>query len=310
MELISLKQVNLVYLMICLLATFGLLIFSINRYCIDEDTTLIKITKFHSSEDAIYPSLSFCIFAPFLENKFDIYGDPGINMTSYIDFLDGKNWDDRFMTVEYDNVTVSLSDNLMKAEYWTFSALQFHWNTVHYVSFRSSNRKCFTINAPFNDQEPLWYFDVRIKNEIFPQGSRMPPNYFCTYLHFPGQKFTAYYTNKCDFTYKYNNSNNYRMTFDVQNVDVITRRNKLVEPCLEDWKTYDDQFMENKMNEIGCHPPHWKINSDLPLCSEAIQMKSFKTFEDTYDIYSFDSPCKEIYRLDYSYDEKNLTKQK
>ena len=137
----------------------------------------------------------------------------------------------------------------------------------------------------------------------------MPKNYFCTYLHFPGQRFGAYYTLNYDYPSKENNNNNYRMKFYVQNVDVITRRNKLLDPCLEDWKSYDDRLMESKMNEVGCRPPHWKIKSDLPICSEAIQMKSFESFGHTYDIDAINLPCKIIYRIDYTYLEINVTEQ-
>ena len=55
------------------------------------------------------------------------------------------------------------------------------------------------------------------------------------------------------------------------------RRNKRQDSCLEDWKYYDWHFMEYKMDEVGCRPPHWKIKSYLPICTDAIQMKSFES---------------------------------
>ena len=99
----------------CLIATIGLSIYSIYRYALNEDNTVVKVTKYLSSKDAIYPSISFCILPPFLRDRFEVYGDSGVNMTSYINFLEGKLWDERMLMVDYDNVTVSLSDNLISA---------------------------------------------------------------------------------------------------------------------------------------------------------------------------------------------------
>ena len=101
----------------CFLATISLSIYSLYRYIKNEDTTSIKITTFLSTKEAIYPSLTLCILHPFLKQKFDVYEDKGINMTSYIDYLNGNEWNESFLTVDYDDVTVSLSENLIYAVY-------------------------------------------------------------------------------------------------------------------------------------------------------------------------------------------------
>ena len=109
MEISPLKYINYIYMIACSFATIGLSIYSVYRYIKNEDTTLIKLITFLSTKDAIYPSLSFCILPPFLEKNFDIYGDKDINMTSYIDFLNGNTWNESFLIVDYDSVTVSMS---------------------------------------------------------------------------------------------------------------------------------------------------------------------------------------------------------
>ena len=220
----------------------------------NEDTTSINLITFLNEKDAIYPSLSFCILPPFLENKFEIYGDKEINMTSYIDFLLGNTWNDRFLKINYDNVTVSLSENLNFAGYYIHSRSYFVWDADYYVSFRSAERKCFTINSPFPKTDFLWYFHLNINNRIFPDGARSAGNEIYTYIHYPGQRFTSYYTIKHDFISRQNESNEYAMRFEVRNIDVITRRNKLDERCVEDWRNYDTNFMKNLVDEVGCHP--------------------------------------------------------
>ena len=295
------------FFVVCLSATVILSIYSINRYLINEDATLVKVTKFLSSRDAIYPSFSLCMLQPFLEKKFKLYRDAKINMTSYIDFLKGEVWDERFLKVDYDRVTASLSDNLIASGYLPNSIRDNEWKADHYVSFRASNRKCFTINAPFQNMGHLWWYWVKVKTDIFPHGERLSANKIKTYLHYPGQRLTSYYTIKYDFKSRQNLNVNYEMEYRVRNIDVITRRNKRHASCVEDWRHYDQHFMEFKMNEIGCRPPHWNTTSDLPTCHDAIRMKSFSKQPKTFEIESFDPPCRVINRLDYIYEEKNLS---
>ena len=208
MAIINRKCLGFTFSMICFLATLGLSIYAMYRFSKDEDTTLVRVTTFHSSKDAIYPSFSFCIFPPFLEKQFVVYGDDSINMTSYAEFLDGKIWDERFLKVDYDNVTVSLIDNILDAYYMTHKDMVWkNMETNHYVSFRSSQRKCFTIEAPFYEDQLLFHLVVFINEGIFPDGkrhSRGDTNWMNIYFHFPGQRFTAYYTVNYEFSSRQN----------------------------------------------------------------------------------------------------------
>ena len=312
MAFITLTRIKYPYFLICLIATIVLSIYSIHRYSLNEDSTVVKVTKYLSSNDAIYPSFSFCILPPFLKDRFEAYGDSRINMTSYINFLEGKLWDERMLMVDYDNVTVSLSENLISAEYKKHQKRHLEdddWNPDHYVSFRASNRKCFTVDAPISDMGLIWRNKIKIKHGIFPDERRSPANEIRTYLHYPRQRITGYYTVKNDFESRENNSNNYKMEFQVLNVGVITRRNKKHDFCVEDWKHYEQKFMEFRMNKIGCRPPHWKMTSVLPTCSSAKQMKSYSLQPSIAEVESFDPPCKVIDQLYYTYSEHNLNKK-
>ena len=300
--------------MICILATVGLSIYSMYRYSLNEDTTEVRVTSFLSSKDSIYPSLSFCILPPFLKNNFTIYGDENINLTSYQNFLKGDFWDDKMLKVDYDNVTIALSDNLINGTYKTHSRKVgiVDWNVQYFVSFRSLQRKCFTIRAPTPTNGLLLHSWLKIKSDIFPEGKISDDQKIYTYLHYPGQRFTAYYTIKNDFDSRQNKSNNYRMVFRVQNIDVIIRRNKMHEPCLDGEQHYDELYLQKWTQKIGCRPYHWKFedkNDITPICSNSSQMKKFLMQPDTIDVESFTPPCKTIDQLEYIYHEEDITDQ-
>ena len=299
------KCLNFTFSMICLIGTLGLSIYSMYRFSRDEDTTLVKTTKFLSSKDAIYPSLSFCILSPFLEENFKAYGDASINMTSYTKFLDGTLWDNRFLRVDYDNVTASLSDNLVAASYLPHKAKNLkkyvNWTVNHYVSFRSPKRKCFTIDAPSDENELIRDFDIKVKEGIILDGKRY--NYrnkrIVTYFHYPRQRFTAIYT--IGTPSRQSKGRSYKLLFRVKNIEVITRRNKINEPCEEDWRNFDNHIMEGMMRKTGCCPPHWKTNLGLPICSNHHQMKTFSIQPTTAEMESYIQPCRVINQFDYIY---------
>ena len=304
------SKINNLYNLVCVISTIALQIYCLSNYLKDEDVSAVLFTKYHSSQEAIYPSLSLCIRNPFIESKFDRY-ENDINMTSYIKFLQGNFWDDKMLKVEYDNVSVSLSDNLIRGYYYTHADEAPEWIPDHFVSFRSYQRKCFTINAPFVENKQIWILGVAISNKIYPEGQRRvtdprkPPNLF-TSFHYPGQYFRSYYTVRENWDSRVNKSENYDMAFRIKNIDVITNRDKPNQRCLVNWREHDTYVINNIMREIGCHPPHWTPSINLSMCSNSWQIKKFRAEPPTSKVESFDPPCNHIERLDYRYEETDL----
>ena len=322
MAFLDWKNFNYLFHALCLVATIGSQIYCIHKYILNEDATVVGYRRFHTERDDIYPSISFCILNPFLESALAKYGDD-INVTSYSNFLRGLTWDERMMTINFDNVTVSLTDNLK------WMAVQLHndtfyffdnvennnfppeWNPSNfYVSFRSSARKCFSFDIPFMEKELVYILYVSIKSTIFPKGvrpvygsSRDDMDGFITYLHYPGQWFTSYYTNMYDWKARVNNTNNYYMKFDAKDVEVLRYRNRHKERCIEDWRNYDEVIANAIIAEVGCRPPHWNTTSDLAMCTNPEEMKHFKDEPTTAKVQSFDPPCNVIERIQYNYFE-------
>ena len=217
-------------------------------------------------------------------------------------FLDGMLWDNRLLRVDYDNVTASLFDNLVETKYMTQEGKYNNWTAYHYVSFRSPNRKCFTIDAPFHENVLISSFDIKLKEGIIDDGKRYssynsPNKKIATYIHYPGQRFTSYYNVGVPSRQKKGKS--YKKIYEVGNIEVITRRNRIHEPCEEDWKHFDQHIMEGIMRKAGCFPPHLKTNLDLPICSNPNQMKIFSKQPTTVEMESYIQPCKVINQLSY-----------
>ena len=273
------------------------------RYLANEDLTLVQVSKYHSNEYSMYPSHTICIINPFLDDRFDIFNDDWINKFTYVKFLSGEFWDDRMLDIDYDNVTVSLVDNLLESSYITINNEFYLWDPVYYTSFRSSYRKCFTVEAPRVSNDLLTYFGNVISNNIFPNGGRDGDNSVIVYMHYPGTRFKSFYTLKWINDSRGDSSESYWMKFTVKNVDVISRRNKPQEPCIEDWKHFDDYILNSMAIENGCYPKYWNLTANVPYCENTMQLKRFKDQPTQAMIESHSSPCRFIDRLDYIYEE-------
>ena len=334
METKSLLSVNFIFSLLCVLGTVGLGIECLRKFIADEDISLNDYVKYHYEdyEKNIYPSFSFCIVNPFLDQNLRKYGND-INVTSYSYFLQGLFWDDRMLKIDYDNVTVSIEDSLVSVlmrlngrgpdgkrieksyhqkEYYSG---KFKWKPNFYVSFRSSIRKCFTFDIPTIKQQSVYHYIIRIKNSIFPSGKRPTgkkfdgsnPNEggtFSVYFHYPGQRFTSYHTNRDNWDALANDSNPYIMLFVIDDVEVIRFRNKRKRTCIENWMGFDKIIMNDIISSAKCHPPHWNANGTVSQCSTKEQMKHFKDQPKIGDVEKYDHPCNMVKMLKYSYREK------
>ena len=309
---------------LCFLVAVGLASRCLIKFLENDSLSSVNYKKYHKNEYHIYPSMSWCIINPFLEHKLKKYG-ADVNVTSYSDFLGGFHWDEQMLDIDFDDVTPSLSDNLL--EIWLYlhdlteyrydhvskSSYPAGWVPYFYVSFRSSARKCFTFDIPFMEQKPIMFFNIRVRNSFFPRGVRPMANdedRLSVYLHYPGQRFTSYYTIKYDWKSKSKESKPYLMQYEVRDVEVNRHRVRRQEKCIEDWKNYDQIVMDDIMLAAGCRPPHWKATHNLSLCSNPDQMAYFYDQPLPAAIEEFGPPCTVIENLQYRYYEQEYSNKR
>ena len=191
----------------------------IDRYIQDEDVSLISFKTFHDGSDYLYPTTTMCFYNPFLQEELKKYGS-GINITSYSQYLQGKFLDERMKYVPYDNVTISMEDQLLSISgklenssfIWLFdheNKHQLHHSAKHppyYTSFKSGLSKCFSFDIPYIPNTVIWSLFITIKTGVFPKGTRARNIYFdgtdateggfTTSFHYPKQLLRGFFNMK------------------------------------------------------------------------------------------------------------------
>ena len=107
---------------ICFFSALALTFWCIQQYSKDDDITEVKFRKFHATPDDIYPSVSFCLTDPFVEDALKQYME-NLTRREFRRFISGYGmcWDyqtqeacqeliDVVKEIDYDDVTVSLKD--------------------------------------------------------------------------------------------------------------------------------------------------------------------------------------------------------
>ena len=104
------KPVKAVFIVLCISATILMTSWCIYKYLLDRDVTVVRYKRLHESKNDIYPSISLCFYEPYIENKFQRYGNNTVNASGYMNFLKGVSWSKEFMGVDYHNVTLDFKD--------------------------------------------------------------------------------------------------------------------------------------------------------------------------------------------------------
>ena len=82
---------------------------------------------------------------------------------------------------------------------------------------------------------------------------------------------------------------------------MLKRRNKGTEPCLSDWRSYDDIILESHMEKVGCRAPYQKPFKNLSICRSVDEIKSSVFNGHALAQEVFDVPCQEMPDFNYKH---------
>ena len=142
MKVLHWNTLDLMFKVVCTLATVCMIGFWIIKFLKNEDVSVIEKKEIKHFEELIYPEISLCIFNPFLDNKLKAIH---INLSAhnYKKYLFGKwttSFDEIYKRVDFNNVTLDIFD------YLTLYSVQMRdtnaWNTYHINKICQGRKNC------------------------------------------------------------------------------------------------------------------------------------------------------------------------
>ena len=95
----------------------------------------------------------------------------------------------------------------------------------------------------------------------------------------------------------------YTFLFRVRSMEILRRRNRRNEPCMEEWKMFDRLVVAKHIEKHGCRPPYLSGHNAYPVCNSSKQMEQSR-FDMNSDLLKFYPPlCQEVSGLDFEIDE-------
>ena len=197
------------------------------------------------------------------------------------------------------------------------------WKTP-YVSSAEPNAKCFTIDIPFQSRKILRSFNIRIRTKIFRNNMR-PSKYiynvqdgtadgFMVLFHYPKQILNGKVKGKKNWPIReINDSKNYVMEFNLQNIEVVNNRKKGRTRCRNFPFDQDIGELQKIVDMAGCVSPFMKINNkNMSMCKTKEEMddayNAFLEYDANRDDYVEDICCRYLTKFDLDYWEYELIK--
>ena len=255
----------------CFATAFGMTVLWLYRYSLDEDSVQFFLKPF-DFQVGQYPMLSFFLSDPFIESKLKKYNNT-LTGEKYKNILRGSTSFNRMKDMIFDDVTLNLADfhlgegvGFINGSFIEDIHLDYpELPQVTYAGFRNKNFiKCFGLRAKFKN---INYMFFGFNSSLYPNGTR-PSSKRSTWvaLHLPNQLTLAWGSDKNSWP-KRNEKNEYYMSFKLQQLDILKRRNKRMDPCLSDDMDFDQIILDDYLEKVGCKAPYQSTNKSFEICN-------------------------------------------
>ena len=271
----------------CILAALSTMVWQCYNFYKGEENTLIEYRTFNEMKTDVYPSIGLCWTMPINEENLKRYGNE-FTPKEYARFLAGEHWDERMLTVDYDNVTPRFENYIDRYGY-RYSSLLYDSDDAYdkekgelrskkeYKEHSVLSYRCFSIEIPFKKDRQLNGLYMFLDHTIFgetgrlanPFGDALQQNEFRVMLHYPNQ-----WLRKMEFAIRNwpvrgpSSSKGYLIRLRVGDIEVRARRDSNYRPCTEGLYDYDEMVKKYVLEKIGCKPPYMNSTLAYAPCTE------------------------------------------
>ena len=154
-------------------------------------------------------------------------------------------------------------------------------------------------------QRDVQIYSVSLRNDVF-LNHYSPKRYeFLTLLHYPNQLLRSIGSMKYKWTEKTENAST-DISFRVEDLEVMQRRNKPNNPCNEYWDHHDNHILVKHVNDVGCRAPYQFPTKSIRKCTTREEMNK-SPFYLRADDYGSHPPCQSMDKIVFTYEEHDLS---
>ena len=315
----------------CCFAALIMVFYWIFEFAItDEDFSVVDYKNFNQESEILIPEVSLCIENPFIEEKLQEI-DPTMTSSKYLEYLKGDIFDEQLNEIDYENVTVNLSNFLLHSTVtWNNGSILMYTSmneTVNHGTYTTFNGflhnkfvKCFASKLNTQHKGDFNWFQILYVQNTFLNGisTGSPGKGLIVVLHYPNQFLVStnnvkFFSRSRDRTERFEDES-FIMSLYLKDMEILKRRNKRVFPCLEQSDEYDDIIYERHFESIGCQASYHKkqkTNKVFPICNSKEDMKEIMALpsishHQVENREKHPPPCQIMSRLNFDYEEFDI----
>ena len=217
----------------------------------------------------------------------------------------GENYYKGFDQIDFDNVTLNLSDYYLGKQIVFRNGTRLDDNSsthlnelpqfTHAWIDYGAVIKCFGIRVHHPGVSSVIF---HFNSSIFPDGIRNNDN-FKAFFHLPNKMLTGRSIVKFIWPNRTLKKEHF-MRFKIKQVEILKRRNKRSEPCQRDSVNYDDYVLGKHNDKLRCKAPyHVRINRTICTSNEKMKKSSFGPSQHKHIM----APCTSMETIAFHYSE-------
>ena len=270
----------------------------IHKFMKNDDLCLVDYKPFGFADDVGRTEVSLCFQDPFVDGKIN---DLGANASTYVKHLSGKRFDKDIKSVNYTDVTLNLGHYYRGTVITTRNGAQKKVkNGIHSIGaffYYGFFQQCFTLELKKIHMQNAKYLTHYFNLSLFLQYIKPVDKKVLAWLHghnqvLLGESFTY-------LSYDKNETNGVYFGLIIDKIEVLKRRNKPSEPCLDHVDNWDESALFRKIQKVGCWPSYLNANHNFSTCTTANQMKEWSNMISTVRNERNYQPCQTTPRIDF-----------
>ena len=290
MELSNLNIIILIFKILCGTTTLFMVGYWVYEFQKNEDVSQVQYISIKEMEEVFHPEMTICIFKPLLIEAFD----ENVNYDDYLEYLYGdRDHDTKYDSIRFYNVTINIFDYLQypvslvqrdttidedscKAES-NCSSISLRNSFSGFVNGKFT--RCFSIGISQNFAKHAHAIGLRFKSSLADVLENMQKNGLggaFLVSNYPNQ--VSRYVNKYQKIWRTASKRYMNIAVEIAGMEILKRRDKKDDPCITNWKDYDNLLIKRHVSKLECSTPYLN-ESSKPICSSAVEM-----IESSYDM--------------------------
>ena len=293
-----LEVAQVLFKFFCVIAVLSMIVLWVIRFMEDEDLCLVEYKSFRAANDVELPDVSLCVMNPFDEHKLNVLGT---NTKAYRGHLAGNAFNESLIDINFIDVIFDVG------RYYNGTDLMYRDGTYGNLIGGSVTTRltvfyyqvffvCYGIDMKHSKRYDVNYANHNFLRHPHLQDLFSSKEVFLA-IHGPNQILLSNQFRSVSFDINATYGGDIGVAID--KAEVVKRRNKPKDPCVVQWRNWNEMAISKHIVDIGCVPTYLETHENVSICSTMGTLKKWSKILYTIRNQHDYQPCQQMPRIDF-----------